>query len=574
MAATMMVFAAVSCTGEIEERVNPGVVFTGELNVPPVPRTSVGAGGVVSWTDSETIGVWDGTDYVQATDIVVSGNKITFKAAVDAGSSRFIAIYPYEAGLVGGSFAGLTDGKVTINPVFTSQEQGSVNVGIAQVNDISDVFSFCNVTNVVRFQTSRKDIGFVRFSGAGGETLYAQMLVDPSTGEAALTASGSGSQLTADLAGAGSYCLAIGQGVSLPDGFKMEFFTDNTLGNYLGKVEGTKPMSFLSQNTSINLGDIDSKIVPLFSYVWWKPEGGDASTVGNNLGLDKSKYPVNMFERTNYDAAQPYVVAESDIPGGSTVTYVLNKGLSAVKSYGGGGGSINASNGRFVQNGSNSLPNYVSSYYVTVSVTKDGLTAVKNFPVFVRCKYDADGDHYSIQYNPFVLFANGKKENSLPAPTIMQNGSVVSEFSLSIHGNMYYTNIDGPAEHVCTHKLQNVAPYNTEYIARVMDIYSAKLPKNSNYGTVWPWFTYYLAGTPEKTIDEHHALSPLYIDTDNSVHVKAEGEIENFWKDAYGYPNGFLEFSVVYKTESGVNPWGGTQTPKPFVVYFNEDLDY
>ena len=108
IAAFATIILAASCAREIVPSQNPGITFKAELPgaaADPAVRTSVGDGGAVSWTDSETIGVWDGTSYVAATDVVRSGSTLTFKAAVADGTGQYIAIYPYEAGLVGGSFA-------------------------------------------------------------------------------------------------------------------------------------------------------------------------------------------------------------------------------------------------------------------------------------------------------------------------------------------------------------------------------------------------------------------------------------------------------------------------------------
>lgn len=550
-----------------------GISFTGCF--PSVSKTDVGDAGKVTWREDDVIGVYDGTSYVAATTTSTDGSYIHFTAEVDADAESYIAVYPYG---VCDETSFSADGKVSVTPSSSGQTQSAVNVGIAKVSSSSDAFAFHNVTNLVKFSTGRRDVSSVKLIATGGESIIGTMTVDPETGESTSLGSGA-STLTAITDGAGTYCLAIAQDVTLASGFELQLFDDE--GYYLGSVSTGNSLSAAS-NKVYNIGNIDSRVKPMFTYVYWAPVG-DLTSVGNNLGLSVSDYPVNMFTRPSA-GSQNYQVVSSDIPSGATVTYTLsgNNILGSIQKI----GDVNSSTGviqTYKYSGVKTQDCLVMASNIVVEVTLGDLKARKNVPFFLqRYNVSTDASAVSVKYSPFVLFANGKKANSLPAPVVSytSDGTVTetSDFSLTIQANLFYTNLDGPSEHVMTGKIQ--ASNSDSFLGRVYDLYYDKIGRSpSNYGVAWPFSTYYECGTPSMTIDEHHDASPLYIGTDGKVNIKAEGSAEHFWQDGYGYPNGVFLCTITYLLESGVDGYsmassGSVQYQNPFAVYFNEELEY
>ena len=99
-----MSVALSSCTKEPvetapeKEIVKGELLFSGQLD--PTSRTVPAAGGSVSWTMDDHIGVYDGTSYTMATIKSVSGNSVTFSATVDVEATSYIAVVPYEAATI------------------------------------------------------------------------------------------------------------------------------------------------------------------------------------------------------------------------------------------------------------------------------------------------------------------------------------------------------------------------------------------------------------------------------------------------------------------------------------------
>ena len=563
---------AASCAKETLA-VPEGISFTGTFS-PVDSRTTVADDGEVSWLLTDEIGVYDGTSYVKATTTSVNGMQINFTAPVSDSAPYYIAVYPYEAGASLSS--GLTDDKVAVSPVFSAQTKSACHVAVARIASKADPFSFKNVTNLIRFTTARADIASLRFTANGGENVVGDMLVDPATGVcSSLLDSGKSSTFTSTIGSAGTWYLALAQNVNMASGFTVELYDSSS--SLLGTVTTSKPLS-VTRNQIRNLGDIDDDIhnKAWFSYIRWKVYAinnvatSDPAqiTPGNNMGLDKNVYP-NMFRKPLGEKYR-LSVAESDIPAGATVSYAWNNGTSMVAKW----GDINATNGNIDMYAQTAAARaMVHGAWITVTVTKDGDVYSKNVPIF--SSWVAPGaSGYSVDYVPFVLLCNGRKDNSLPAPTILDSDSNPVTMSLSIRKDLYYFNIDGPIEHKMSGKLQ--AANSSEYLGRVFDMYYAKIGKTPNYGVAWPFSTYSLSDKT-KPMADHWAASPLYIATDNTVHVKAETASDSFWKDDYGYPNGFFSGTCSIASGSGVDAYTNGLTtgyPIPFIVYFNENLEY
>ena len=130
------------------DNVNPeDVVFSATVEA---TKTAPVAGGVVSWTMDDEIGVYDGTNYVKATVLSVEGSNITFSASVNASASSYIAVSPYEAALADGTFT-LDGGKVKV-ATSAAQTAGKQVISVASISSASEKFAFKNVGNLGHFK--------------------------------------------------------------------------------------------------------------------------------------------------------------------------------------------------------------------------------------------------------------------------------------------------------------------------------------------------------------------------------------------------------------------------------------
>ena len=265
----MMIFAMVqmiiwSCVKpEIEssaiENINTeDVVFTATAEA---TKANPAAGGVVTWTMEDEIGVYDGTNYVKATVLSAEGNKITFSANVNASASSYIAVSPYEAALTDGGAFTVADGKVKIATAAT-QTAGKQVISIASITSTSELFTFKNVGNLLRFKVNKATVKKVKIAGANGEKIAGTVSVDPAT--AAATGELSASEIVADVTPGVDNFIAIAPGVSLPDGFVITLYgSEVSDAGYEGEVASSGAINFTGEKARkqmLNLGLIDGWI--------------------------------------------------------------------------------------------------------------------------------------------------------------------------------------------------------------------------------------------------------------------------------------------------------------------------
>ena len=225
------------------------VVFTAVIEQ---TKALPAAGGVVSWTENEEIGVYDGTDYVEATVLGIEGNKITFSAKVDPTAASYVAINPYEAGIA-------RDGK-TIN-FAAAQTTGKHVISIALFTDAEETVSFNNVGNLLRFKVNKAAVKKAKIVGNNAEKLAGNVTANAETGEA--TGTLTEAEIVTDITPGVDNFIALAPGVSLPDGFTITLYGDEDCTDYQGEVSSAAPLDFTGENARNqmrNLGLIDGWI--------------------------------------------------------------------------------------------------------------------------------------------------------------------------------------------------------------------------------------------------------------------------------------------------------------------------
>lgn len=297
--AQMMIWSCVKpeIDTPVTENINPeDVVFTA---VTEATKAAPAAGGVVSWTMEDEIGVYDGTNYVKATVLSADGNKITFSASVNASASEYIAVSPYEAALTDNGAFTSVDGKVKI-ATSAVQTAGKQVISIASVSSAAESFVFRNVGNLLRFKVNKAAVKKVKITGANGEKIAGAVSVDPATGVA--TGELSATEIVVDVTPGVDNFIALAPGVSLPKGFVITLYgSEMNEAGYEGEVASAGALT-LGRNQMINLGLIDGWID---NYKLW--QAGKPITIAGveytkeSTGFSGTYLPANTADINMYD---------------------------------------------------------------------------------------------------------------------------------------------------------------------------------------------------------------------------------------------------------------------------------
>lgn len=246
-----------------------GVVFTALADA-AMTKADPAAGGVVSWTENDEIGVYDGTAYVKAEIISIEGNKVIFSADVDENAGKYIAVSPYEFALTDNGEFTMDGENVKLNTAATAQTAGKQVVSIASTSASTEPFAFKNVCNLLRFKVEKTTVKQAKITGAAGTEKIAGVLsVDPSTGAAtgALTETAIVTEITPGV----DNFIALAPGTSLPDGFTITLYGDQISdAGYEGEVASVGALDFTGENARNkmrNLGTIDGWID---NYALWQ----------------------------------------------------------------------------------------------------------------------------------------------------------------------------------------------------------------------------------------------------------------------------------------------------------------
>ncbi|MBR1957512.1 MAG: hypothetical protein IKA28_00700, partial [Tidjanibacter sp.] len=273
--AALAAFALTGCENDNMDNIKDNtpaegskVVFTAGLDA--IARTAPAAGGVTTWTADDTIGVWDGTNYVDATIDNISGSTITFSAEVDPAAASYVAVTPADA------WNGVDGENVVLN-FATTQSAGKQVVAVATFEKPATEGTFRNVNNLLRFTVKKAAVKWAKLTGNKGEKFGTAVSVAPATGEG--TATGEATELVVPIT-TGENFLALPQGVNLAEGFTITLYGDEALTDYQGEV-CSKGAVTLARNQQRSLGTIDGWIDN-----WKLWEAGKSITIA---GVEYSK---------------------------------------------------------------------------------------------------------------------------------------------------------------------------------------------------------------------------------------------------------------------------------------------
>lgn len=275
--AAVAAFAFVGCENDNMDNIKDNgpavngseVVFTASLDA--VVRTTPSAGGAVAWTEDDTIGVWDGTNYVNATIKEVSGASVKFSAVVDPEAESYVAVTPADA------WNAAAGDKVVLN-FPTTQSAGKQIVSVAAISDPATPAVFKNTSNLLRFTVKKEAVKYAKLEGRNGEKFGATVEVDPATGVGS-AATGSATEIVIPIT-TGENFVALPQGVNLSQGYTITLYGDEAMTDYQGEVYSSGAIA-LDRNQQRHLGVIDGWIDN-----WKLWEAGKSITIA---GVEYSK---------------------------------------------------------------------------------------------------------------------------------------------------------------------------------------------------------------------------------------------------------------------------------------------
>ncbi len=273
------------------------VVFSATVEA---TKAAPAAGGVVTWTMDDQIGVYDGTSYVQATVLSVDGGKITFSANVNPSADKYIAVSPYQMALTDNGQFTMDGENVKLATSASVQAAGQQVVSVAAVASSTETFAFKNVGNLLRFKVNKAAVKQVKITGAAGtEKIAGVVSVNPSTGAATGTLTET-SIIAAVTPGVDNF-IALAPGVSLPDGFVITLYGDQiSEAGYEGEVSSKAAIDFTgdnSRNKMLNLGTIDGWID---NYKLWQA-GKPITVAGVELTKESTGHAGTLLPATAAD---------------------------------------------------------------------------------------------------------------------------------------------------------------------------------------------------------------------------------------------------------------------------------
>ena len=288
----LFTIALCACTKELAENTSKRevklgtILFSGQIDL---SKTVPAAGGSVSWTKDDHIGIYDGTNYVMAEIKSAEGSAVTFAAEVDVEAESYIAVVPYEAADIN-SFAA---GGVTMKAGTASQTKGSQVYCIATSSAKDKAFSFKNIGNMIRFTVQKEGVVKATFKGKNGEKISGTVTVNPEDGIC------SSSNLDGDIitipAAPGENFIALAPAVNLAEGFIITLYGKED--DYLGEVPSSKPLVMDDRNKMANLGVIDGWID---NYQLWL-HGKSISIAGNEYSKSSTGYAGKLLSATSED---------------------------------------------------------------------------------------------------------------------------------------------------------------------------------------------------------------------------------------------------------------------------------
>ena len=274
------------------------VLFSGRMEAYPSTKSVPGSDGNVVWSSSDEIGVYDGTSYVKATILNVSGDRIDFKATVDAGADKYVAVCPYSA-VEDGSVT-ISDGKILLDAVSPVQKSGNQIVSVASIDaGAGQEFTFRNVVNLLTFRISKPGVMKAVLKGNADEQLAGKMLSDPETGEGLIAPEEGESglkEITVDINTTGENYIAIAPDTKLATGFTITFFGDEQCTDYMGEVNASNALT-MERNRIVDLGKLDGRID---NWKLWKA-GKSIEIAGQEYSMESTGFAGTLLEATETD---------------------------------------------------------------------------------------------------------------------------------------------------------------------------------------------------------------------------------------------------------------------------------
>ena len=274
------------------------VLFSGRMEAYPSTKSVPGSDGNVVWSSSDEIGVYDGTSYVKATILNVSGDRIDFKATVDAGADKYVAVCPYSA-VEDGSVT-ISDGKILLDAVSPVQKSGNQIVSVASIDaGAGQEFTFRNVVNLLTFRISKPGVMKAVLKGNADEQLAGKMLSDPETGEGLIAPEEGESglkEITVDINTTGENYIAIAPDTKLATGFTITFFGDEQCTDYMGEVKASNALT-MERNRIVDLGKLDGRID---NWKLWNA-GKSIEIAGQTYSMESTGFAGTLLEATETD---------------------------------------------------------------------------------------------------------------------------------------------------------------------------------------------------------------------------------------------------------------------------------
>ena len=313
--AAVAAFAFVGCENDNMDDINSNgpavngseVVFTASLDA--VVRTTPSAGGAVAWREDDTIGVWDGTNYVNATIKEVNGANVTFSAQVDPEADSYVAVTPADA------WNAAAGDKVVLN-FPTTQSAGKQIVSVAAISNPVTPAVFKNTSNLLRFTVKKEAVKYAKLEGRNGEKFGATVEVDPATGVGTV-ATGTEGAIVIPIT-TGENFVALPQGVNLSQGYTITLYGDEAMTDYQGEVYSSGAIA-LDRNKQRHLGVIDGWIDN-----WKLWEAGKSITIA---GVEYSKASTGVNgELLQTNGADYNIGSKLDQKPGWVVTFLEEVG--------------------------------------------------------------------------------------------------------------------------------------------------------------------------------------------------------------------------------------------------------
>ena len=292
----LLALLTLSCTKEPgHENENPAgnsqdkVVFTAKI---PSTKALVDNNGIVSWSLDDRIGVYDGRTYQLADVVKLFDDMIRFEAPVDPNAEQYIAVCPYEMGLVDGEFRIDADGNVQLSYGTAVQDTGGHILSVAHSSSANEIMDFKNVCNVLSYDIQVAGVAKVALTAYDDaleptDFISGPMTVNPATGDF-VGESFNINEIVAE-AKTGQNVIAVPQGVKFEDGFTLTFWADDAREEYIGEVNWGIPLDSEAgdRNVMYQLGIIDERYFDRYG-LW---ENGKTLTID---GVEYSKASTSL----------------------------------------------------------------------------------------------------------------------------------------------------------------------------------------------------------------------------------------------------------------------------------------